>query len=396
MFYDRLLNINLPKQQSAFLWGARKTGKSTFLKSHFPHSIKYDLLKTDLLLKLTKSPHILREEILNLDEKDLKYPIIIDEVQKIPQLMNEIHWLMENKKVSFILCGSSARKLRSQSVNLLGGRAWRYEFYPLCTREIPEFSSVDLLHAFNAGMIPSHFIIKNSAHYKKSLKSYIQDYLTFEIQAEGLIRNLPAFSRFLDALSLTHGELTNFTNLSRDCGVDAKTIKEYYQILVDTLLGYFILPFKKSVSRQIIQSTPKFYLFDVGVSNFLAHREITQLKGAEAGKSLEHFILMELISYRGLKEKDFPINYWRTKSGLEVDFVLGYDAQVIIEVKISPNIEPDFIKGLKAFNDEHSPQKLILISTIERGRTILVSPDCEIKVMPWKRFLEDLWDGKII
>ena len=237
---DRYLKIEVPIGQSIFLWGARNTGKSTYLHRHFPDSIYYDLLQTDVYLKFLKEPFRLREEILQLSPEDLKRPIIVDEVQKVPLLLNEVHWLIENHKPCyFILCGSSARKLKAAGTHLLAGRAWKCHFYPLV---YPEIDNFDLLRALTTGLLPVSYF---SSQPRRFLKSYIQDYLVEEIQKESLVRNLAGFSRFLDAMALTHGEMTNFVNISRDCGVDAKTVKEYYEILVDTLVGYRLDPFHK-------------------------------------------------------------------------------------------------------------------------------------------------------
>lgn len=387
--FKRILKLELPARQSAFLWGARKTGKSTYLEEHFPKAVYYDLLKTDVFLQLSKNPHEFREEILALSAEQISQPIIVDEVQKIPQLLDEIHWLIEHSSVNFILCGSSARKLKKEASNLLGGRAWRFEFYPLVYPEIPDFN---LLHALNNGLIPSHYIAKDAHRF---LRAYVQDYLTHEIKSEGLVRNLPAFARFLDAISHSHGELTNFANIARDCGVDAKTVREYYQILVDTLLGYFLDPYIKHVGREIITSTPKFYLFDVGLANYLQKKSINKLKGSEAGKSFEHYIFMELIAYRGLKELNFDITYWRTKSGLEVDFILG-KGEIAIEVKIAENVALYDLKGLQAFQEEHNPKKAYVVCLAPRARKIKLDDDREINILPWEQFLKMLWHKEII
>ena len=231
--FDRILNIKLPPKQSAFLWGARKTGKSTYLKTRFPDSIVFDFLKTDFYFKISRNPALLRELISAKNKTLLKYPIILDEVQKVPQVLDEVHWLIENRGLRFILCGSSARKLKRGQANLLGGRAWRYEMFPLVTAEIENFN---LLRGLNQGLIPSHYL-QDREDAKMSLTAYVQDYMKEEVFAEGLTRNVPAFSRFFDAVGYTHGELTNYTNIARDCGVDSKTVKEYYQILIDTLMA---------------------------------------------------------------------------------------------------------------------------------------------------------------
>ena len=388
MEFHRLLKMDLPKRQSAFLWGARKTGKSTYLKQNFPDAIYYDLLQMDTFSRFLKQPHLLREELLANIDQVTKHPVIIDEIQKIPDLLNEVHHLIEAKKIQFVLCGSSARKLKRLGTNMLGGRAWRYTFYPLVFPEIPNFN---LLKALNHGLIPDHY---QDIHYRKSIKAYLFNYLKEEIQAEALVRNLAAFSRFLDVQAYGHGQLTNFNNISRDCGVDSKTVKEYFQILVDTLLGYFIYPFHGKKSRDEIISMPKFYLFDVGVSQALTKLRIAELRGAVAGAAFEHYILMELIAYRGLNDLDFPIYFWRSKSGLEVDFVLG-EGEIAIEVKISTTVHKSEISGLLAFQETYQPKKALVISQDVRPRQLSVK-DKDILILPWKEFLTQLWKGKII
>lgn len=380
----RLLKIDLPARQSAFLWGPRKTGKSTFLKMNFPHSRVYDFLQTEVFLELTKRPSLLREQLLAANPKELKVPVILDEVQKVPQLMDEVHWLIENKGLRFILCGSSARKLKRGLSNMLGGRAWRYEMFPLVT---PELGEIDLLRALNHGLVPAHYLQQD---YKKSLRAYVLDYLKEEIFDEGLTRNLPAFSRFFEAMGFSHGQLTNFSNIARDCGVDSKTVKEYYQILVDTLLGRFLLPFKKRQARQVIGTTPKFYLFDVGVAGAIVGRRIYQERGEQFGGALEHFILMEIVAYNAMRELDFDVSFWRTKTGLEVDFVLG-SGEVAIEVKGASRIDKNDVRPLQAFVEEFSP-RLALVVCNEKSARVYEG----VKIMPWREFLAELWLGKII
>lgn len=382
--FRRLINIRLPQRQSAFLWGARKTGKSTYLKTVFPDSIVYDFLKTDLMLEMAKQPSLLREQLLAADAKKLAAPIILDEVQKVPQVLDEVHWLIENRGIRFILCGSSARKLRRGHVNLLGGRAWRYEMFPLVT---PELGQMDLLKALNRGTIPAHFLDTN---YSRALKAYVHDYLKQEVFDEGLTRNIPAFSRFFDAVGFSHGELINYSNIARDCGVDAKTVKEYYQILVDTLLGRIALPFKKRQSRQVIGSAHKFYLFDVGVAGIIIKRKIEEQRGELFGKAFEHFIFTELAAHSAYRGLDYEINFWRTKSGQEVDFVLG-SGKVAVEVKGTSRVENHDFHGLNAFIEECSPKKAILVCNEKAERL-----HGKIRVMPWSIFLSSLWAGEII
>ncbi len=380
----RILDISLPPKQSAFLWGARKTGKSTFLKERFPHSLVFDFLDTDLVMEFSRRPARLREQLLAQDAGVLSHPIILDEVQKAPHILDEVHWLIENKDLRFILCGSSARKLKRGQANLLGGRAWRFEMFPLVSAEV---KNIDLLRALNRGMIPNHYLAEQ---YQKSLRAYTTDYLKEEIFAEGLTRNIPAFSRFFEAMGYSHGELTNFSNIARDCGVDSKTVKEYYQILEDTLLGTMIAPFKRRQSRQVITQAPKFYLFDVGVAGALTNRHLTEERGELFGKAFEHFIFMEIRAHRSLKELHYAINFWRTKSGLEADFVLG-DGQVAIEVKGSNRVERNDLRPLLAFRDEYAPRQTIVVCN-ERVERI----HDDIRILPWRVFLRELWDGNII
>lgn len=380
----RLLNIKLPKGQSAFLWGPRKTGKTTFLRTAFPESLRYDLLKTDIFLEFVKRPFLLREQLLAVSSKQLKAPVIIDEVQKVPQLLDEIHWLIENKGLQFILCGSSARKLKRGKANLLGGRAWRYEMHPLVSSEVAD---LDLLKALNRGLIPLHYL---QADYRKSLKAYVRDYLKEEVFDEGLTRNIPAFSRFFDAMGYSHGELTNYANIARDCGVDAKTVKEYYQILVDTLLGTMIEPYKRRKDRNVIIRASKFYLFDVGVAGAITHRRIPQEKGEQFGRAFEHFILMELLAHRAYSELDYDVNFWRTKSGLEVDFILGH-GDVAIEVKGTSRVDNADLRPLKTFIQEYRPATAIVVCN-ERAARLHEN----IRILPWHDFLKMLWNGEVI
>jgi predicted AAA+ superfamily ATPase len=379
------MTLDLPVRQSAFLWGARSTGKSTFLKQQFPKSLYYDLLNTDVLNKLRIRPAILREELSVQPPEVLQYPIIIDEVQKIPQLLDEIHWLIENKSLSFILCGSSARKLKRGAANLLGGRAWKFTFYPLTFSEIGDF---DLLRALNQGLIPS---IYQSKHYKRAFTAYVDLYLKEEIQAEGLVRNLPGFARFLDLVGFSNTEPLNYKKIATDCGVDAKTVKEYYNILLDTLIGYYVYPFSKNEKRQVISSTPKFYLFDVGVGCYLSKKPVLELRGSAAGSAFEHYILMELTAYIGLKELGHNIQYWRTKTGHEVDFITE-EGNVAIEVKISENPRKTDYKGLLTYCSDHKPRLAIVVCLVDEAR----KTSDDILILPWKKFLTDLWNGNII
>ncbi len=388
--FKRQLIIDLPHKQSIFLWGARQTGKSCYLKSKYNDCVFYDLLDNHEIIRFTKAPNILREEILALSDQQRNMPIIINEIQKVPDLLNEVHWLIENIEAQFILCGSSARNLKTQSTNLLGGRAWKYDFYPLVYPEIPDF---DLLKALQQGLMPKHYLADHK-YINDYLQAYVDLYLTDEIRNEGLVRNLRGFARFLDIVGMCNGEMINATNIARDCGVDRTTIQSYYQILVDTLLGYFVYPYTKKLKRDIITTTPKFYLFDLAIANYLANKTVNALKGDIADKSLEHYIFMELKAYLGIKRIRSKISYWRTKNGLEVDFILG-EAKSAIEVKISPNVHQSDLKGLIAFREEHPKSQAIVVSLDKHPRILNISKEVDIHIMPWQHFLTKLWNGEI-
>jgi uncharacterized protein len=380
----RRLRIALPERQSAFLWGPRKTGKTTLIRSAFPGGVVYDFLRTDLALEMTRRPALLREQLLARPDRDLDRPVILDEVQKVPGVLDEVQWLIENTRARFVLCGSSARKLKRGRANLLGGRAWRYELFPLVTAEL---EAPDLLRILNRGLLPAHYA---ASQWKKSLQGYVVDYLKEEVFDEGLARNIPAFSRFFDAMGWSHGELTNYANIARETGVDAKTVKEYYQILCDTLLGGFVPPYKKRQDRQVIVKAPKFYLFDVGVAGALTRRTIEAERGEQFGKAFEHLVYMELIAYAAYSELSYPLSFWRTKTGLEVDFILG-PGEVAVEAKGASRVDDRELRALAAFAQEHKPRMSIVVCNEPAERKVGT-----INVIPWRLFFGRLWAGDII
>lgn len=380
----RRLRLELPKRQSAFLWGPRKTGKTTLLRAAFPRSIVFDFLQTDLALAMTRRPSLLRERLLARSAEELREPVILDEVQKVPAVLDEVQWLIENRSLRFLLCGSSARKLKRGRANLLGGRAWRYELFPLVTAELDE---PDLLHMLNRGLLPSHYV---SSQWRKSLDGYVIDYLKEEVFAEGLTRNVPGFSRFFEAMGWSHGELTNFANIARESGVDSKTVKEYYQILCDTLVGRFVPPYKRRQDRQVITKAAKFYLFDVGVAGALTRRRIEEPRGEQFGRALEHLVFMELCAYASYSELAYPISFWRTKAGREVDFVLG-SGEVAIEVKGSPRVDDRDLRSLASFAEAQKPRLSYVVCNETEERTV-----GEIRIVPWRSFFNALWAGEVI
>ncbi len=366
--------------ESLFLWGARQTGKSTLLKMLYPDAMYFDLLLSDVFERLQRNPSILRETIL---AASLSMPVIIDEIQRIPALLNEVHWMISNKNIQFILSGSSPRKILRSGANLLGGRALRYELYPLIYKEIPDFN---LIRALNHGLMPRHYLSDNP---EKLISAYIGSYLRDEIMAEAKIRNMVSFSRFLEAAAFSNGEIVNYTNIATECGVSAPTVREYFQILEDTLTGRFLPSYQKRPKRRVIRA-PKFYYFDIGMTNYLLKRKSIEPGGEIFGKVFEHFIYHEIYTYASYSGLHFPISYWRTTSQIEIDFVLG-DHEVAIEVKSTNQATTRHLKGLKSFAEEYPVKKLILISNDPQPRKV-----GNIMVMPWKAFLEELWSGDII
>jgi predicted AAA+ superfamily ATPase len=366
--------------ESAFLWGARQTGKSTLLRMMYPGVLYFDLLLSDVFNRFLSNPALLRETVEADNSSSL---VIIDEIQRIPSLLNEVQWLIVNSNRQFILSGSSPRKIVRSGGNLLGGRALRYELYPLIYREIPDF---DLLRALNNGLLPRMYLSDRPA---RLLSAYVGSYLRDEIMAEARIRNISSFSRFLEAAAFSNGEIVNYSNIASDCGVSSPTIKEYFQILEDTMTGRFLPSYQKKPKRRVIVA-PKFWFFDIGIANYLLKRG-TILAGSEAfGKAFEHFIYHELYSHSHYSGINYPLSFWRTSSQTEVDFILG-DNEVAVEVKATELANERHLNGLKIFADEYKTKRLILVSNDNLPRKT-----GNISILPWRVFLEELWAGEII
>jgi len=377
MYIERTLNLQEElKRKSCFLFGPRQTGKTSLIKRQLKTCPIYDLLDNEIFLKLSQSPKRLREEITRKDKI-----IIIDEIQKLPFLLDEVHLIIENYNINFLLTGSSARKLRRGGVNLLGGRARIKYLHPFSYSELKD--RFNLTRVLNNGLIPSIYF---SNTHDEDLNSYIATYLKEEIANEALTRNIPAFSRFLEIAALCNGKLINYTKISNDAQVPRSTVQEYFQILKDTLIGYELTPWQKSLKRKPL-STSKFYLFDVGISRYLQKRTILKPGSPEYGEAFESYIFHELKVYTDLKVGR-KINYWRSKSGFEVDFILN--DKTAIEVKGTKNISKNDLRGLIALKEEKKLKNYIVVSFEDKERTTE-----GINILPWKKFLEILWEDKI-
>ena len=367
-------------KDSTFLWGARQTGKSTLLKSLYPDAPYFDLLLADEFDRFLRNPSLLREILLIRSSEG---PVIIDEIQRIPSLLNEIHWLIVNRNIQFILSGSSPRNILRSGGNLLGGRALRHELYPLISVEIPDFN---LVRALNWGLLPRHYLAGNP---EKLLSAYIGSYLRDEIMTEAKIRNITSFSRFLEAAAFSNGEMVNYSNIASECGVSSPTVKEYFQILEDTMTGRFLQSYQKKPKRRVILA-PRFYYFDIGVANYLLKRGRIEQGSESFGKAFEHFIYQEIYAHSHYSGINYPISYWRTTSQIEVDFILG-ENEVAIETKSTSMVNPRHLKGLKSFAEEYKVKKSIIVSTDPYPRQL-----DNITVLPWQVFLNMLWAGEII
>ncbi len=374
MFVPRILDIRaLIQKKSCFLFGPRQTGKTSLIEHTLKDCVVYNLLDSDIYLSLNQRPARLREELSPRDRI-----VVIDEIQKLPALLDEVHLLIEKQGIHFLLTGSSARKLRRGGVNLLGGRARSQTLHPFIYRELQDF---DLLRALNFGLIPSVYFSDSPA---EDLKAYAGNYLREEIAAEGLIRNVPAFSRFLEVAALCNGTLINYTLIANDAQVPKSTVQEYFRILQDTLIAEELPAWRQTVIRKPM-ATSKFYFFDVGVVRHLQHRSGLQEKAPEFGEAFETYLFHELKAYIDYQSRG-ELHYWRSKSNFEVDFILN--GATAIEVKGKATIGSRDLKGLRALQEEALLKKYIVVCLEKRPRTV-----DSISILPWNMFLDRLWTG---
>ena len=380
--FDRLFNpLKESEKRSFFLFGPRQTGKTFLLKRLYPNAPYYNLLLSDVFFQLSQRPMRMREEIVAYRERGtLDQPVIIDEVQKLPLLLDEVQYLIDSFGIRFILTGSSARKLKRGGANLLAGRARTHRLFPLVTKEIPD---LDLNKALNFGTLPSIYL---SEEPWEDLTAYCGTYLQEEIQAEGAVRRIENFSRFLETAALSNGELLNFENVARDCAVPPRTVREYFYILEDTLVGTLLKPFRRTRKRKTVSSA-KFYFFDVGVGNLLAKRRYVEPKTESYGKVLEHFIFTELRAYLSYTNDQRELSFFRTSSGQEVDFLVG--DELAVEVKASDNVTERDLRSLELLGEEMPLRQKVVVSTERTSRRVR-----DVEILPVVTFLDTLWRGE--
>lgn len=377
MYISRKLSLNsILQHKSCFLFGPRQSGKSSLIRSTLPNAQMFDLLKHDTLNRLARNPSYLEEVCVP------EHPVVIDEIQKLPELLDEVHRLIETKGMKFLLTGSSARKLRKGGVNLLGGRARIRQLHPFSAAELGE--SFELDRALNFGLLPGIWF---SDAPDEDLAGYVGLYLEQEVLQEGVTRNLPAFSRFLEVAALSSGEQINYAQIASDAQVPRSTVQEYFKILQETLLARELPVWGRGKTRKTVE-TSKYYLFDTGVIRKLQGRGHLTPGTVEYGHAFESWVLHELISYADVERREAKLAYWRTRTNLEVDFIVN--DEVAIEVKTSENVKPGDLKGLKSLLDEGTFRRRIVVSREPRARMV-----DGIAILPWQDFIAQLWSGEL-
>lgn len=379
----RKLNLlELLKKKSFFLLGPRGTGKTTLIRQQLSgQATLIDLLQGDIALRLAARPEGLEEIVPSVANPANPSLIVIDEIQKLPHLLDQVHRLIETKKVRFLLTGSSARKLKARGTNLLAGRAWMAHLFSLSWSEIPHF---DLDRYLLYGGLPSVYL-SDAPH--EELKAYVHTYLYEEIRGEALVRKIPAFSRFLEVAALSNGKLLNFTSLGSDSQVSPSTIREYYSLLEDTLVGTLLKPWTKSRKRKAIQ-TAKFSFFDIGVAHALAGTKSLDRNSDLYGDAFEQFIGMELTACLSYQRSDDGLTFWRSVNRQEVDYLIG--DHTAIEVKATRRVSPRDLQGLKALAEEKIFKKMLLVS-----QDPIAAVRDNVSCLHWKEFLKKLWNGEI-
>ncbi len=373
-----------PPKTSILLLGPRGTGKSTWIRQHFPQARLYDLLDTSESLRLSKAPSLLYQELQHLPPNTW---VVIDEVQMVPNLLHEVQRLMETRRLRFILSGSSARKLKRGGTNLLAGRARMAQFFPLVSREV-DFR-MPFPKVLETGTLPVAFTTDDPPSY---LRAYASTYLNEEIKAEALARNFGSFARFLEVAARQNGQVTNVTGISRDAQVARQTVEGYFEILQDTLIGYWLPTWKlKRATKQIAH--PKFYFFDAGIARALSGRLPYPAAPEEHGALLETFILNELRAYMEYSGKHYPLFFWSSPNRVEVDIFFETDkGYVAIECKASNRWESRFSKGLHRIQEEIGRTKVKCLGVFLGAREITIN---DVRILPALTFLKQLWADQI-
>ena len=370
------------KSKSFFLFGPRQTGKSTFVKSLLdPNDLYIDLLPQRNFLHYAKTPGRLREEILAHQRDHKVFVCVIDEIQKIPALLDEVHSLIESTDIRFILTGSSARKLKRGGANLLAGRAYTYHLFPLTFMELGQH--FDLEKALRVGCLPVLWK-DNTEDCREFLKSYTETYLKEEVAAEGLVRNIGPFGQFLDIAANNDGETVNFSNIARECAVSVKTVQQYYQILEDTFLAFKLPAWRRSPRKRLV-SHPRYYLFDPGLTNVLAHTLGEQLNPRIRGRRFEQFVITQLLAAIEYRRFDCQLSYWRTNHGAEVDLLLSRGNSILaaVEIKSSQEIVKENLTGIKGFLNSHPEVPVYVLGHNQNLRQLAEN----ITLMNWNDFI---------
>ena len=380
---------DLPTNNSFFLFGARGTGKTTLLNQvpFLKKAMYIDLLKSDMEEKYALRPELLLEQGDALESGEW---IIIDEIQKIPKLLDHVHLLIEKKNLNFALTGSSSRKLKRGGANLLAGRAFSLSLYPFCALEIGADFDLDMALAW--GTLPKMFDYHSDRDRSRFLKSYAQTYLREEIVVEQLVRNLDPFRLFLPIAAQMNTQTINYSNISRDTGVDYKTVQNYYQILVDTNLGFFLEPSGRSV-RKVQKQSPKFYFFDTGVKRALNRMLSTQLekRTSDYGEAFESWFVNECHRLNHYFERDYQFSYLRTKDDAEVDLIIDRPSQtpILLEIKSSSVIDDRHVKNLLHFSHDFPGSPLICACCVTEKQKI-----GSVMVLPWREALQEIGLGE--
>ncbi len=375
--YKRTLNLKaLLEKSNFFLFGPRATGKSSLIRAQLGSAPIFDLLDADVYEEFLRRPKALSEKIKKGDKI-----VVIDEIQKLPGLLDEVHRLIEEKKIRFLLTGSSTSKLKRTGANMLGGRAREAQLFPLTFFELTDF---DLLKYLNYGGLP---LIWNSQEPAEDLEAYGRIYLAEEIKAEAAVRNYERFVRFMETMALSNGQELNYQSLSSDSGVPARTLEGHIEILKDTLIGFEILPFQKTIKRKA-STKSKFYFFDCGVANYFARRLPLPENSSDLGINFEQFLIQEVRAYLSYFRIKKEISYWRSKD-YEADLIIGHD--VALEFKMSRTFKTEFTNGLVALKQENLIKRYIVV-----GRFSSEGKSQEIEYMGYEQFLKLLWSGKLV